>query len=514
MQMQPLDTSVDHDKRLPAKEGNNQVHVIPEQSQQQEERPEPIPFPSSNLTASITSEWHILLFAGTISLIPTAICLALFLSDVTTQLLLVPYIALQICTCLIAWKMRHSHRWNRLLSGFLVICVLSAFKSASFIPNIGNGEGQEEGEENPIYDKAVFYAITALWECSNAALIFGGEPLLNRNGIRDVGQIVLYSLAPCQVVFRSYCNGNNDGSSWQCFASSQTVWNSSSVHKMRVVWRSVHLFLAIVALWLFQAMLNKEGYLFRIASDNVIIETECLAIWSSLVVLIFNFPSHIWHTTLILTSFTPWLKGKQANLNVVNETLVVLPYGLIYTCTSTREFWSKWSRPGTQFIRHLFYHTLGGRKYWFFSIPFMFFLNGTSHYDLSYSINGDRAEVGWNVVFGVLSLAAMLEVGCDGLMDQYCTRIEGDSEYRAQSHHEVGGYAMNLNEGADSYANLDNQTTQPVSISADASNVNLPLWYRIARGMVAHVSLRVALYVLWHKCLHLSILTIVDGDSS
>jgi len=388
--------------------------------------------------------------------------------------------------------------------------VLSAFKSASFIPNINNGEGQEEGEENAVYEKAVFYAITALWECSNAALIIGGEPLLNRNGIRDVGQMVLYSLAPCQVIFRSYCAGNNDGRSWQCFASSQTVWNSNSVHKIRVVWRSVHLFFAIVALCLFQAMLDKEGYLFSIASNNIIIETECIAIWSSLVVLIFNFPSHIWHTSLILTSFTPWLKGKQANLNVVNEALVVLPYGLIYTCTSTREFWSKWSRPGTQFIRHLFYHTLGGRKYWFFSIPFMFFLNGTSHYDLSFSLTGDRAEVGWNTVFGVLALAAMLEVGCDGLMAKHC--IVGDSEYRAQSHHEVDGYAMNLNEGADSSANLNNQTIQPVSIPADANNVNLPLWYKIARGIVAHVSLRVALYVLWHKCLHLSIETIADGE--
>jgi len=93
----------------------------------------------------------------------------------------------------------------------------------------------------------------------------------------------------------------------------------------------------------------------------------------------------------------------------------------------------------------------------------MFGLNATSHYDLSFSIVGDRAELWWNLIFGTLAIVAMVEV----LGDSYFTNRDG----RIQDH----------------------------------SEVELPKWYVWIRGILLHLSLRLVLFFMIHKCFKMSL---------
>eukprot|EP00622_Pseudochattonella_farcimen_P006798 FR742661.1.p1 GENE.FR742661.1~~FR742661.1.p1 ORF type:complete len:169 (+),score=0.71 FR742661.1:34-507(+) len=139
----------------------------------------------------------------------------------------------------------------------------------------------------------------------------------------------------------------------------------------------------------------------------------------------------------------------------------IFPFGSVYFSTSTREFWSRWSRPAGALIRRMVFHPLGGQHRAWLSIPTMFVLNSASHYDLSYVVIGDRAESSWSVVFGVLCFAALLEVSV---------------------------------------------TKCVVSGSKAPAR-----WLQVSRGAVAHVSLRIALYVLMKHCLGISLSLMVLG---
>merc|ERR1711966_645876 len=88
-----------------------------------------------------------------------------------------------------------------------------------------------------------------------------------------------------------------------------------------------------------------------------------------------------------------------SQLSQLPQPRVILPYGWIYSSKSTREFWSRWSRPAMQLIRYLFYYPLGGRRNWYVSIPVTFLLNASGHFDLSYALVGDKSEVYWIAFF-------------------------------------------------------------------------------------------------------------------
>ena len=146
------------------------------------------------------------------------------------------------------------------------------------------------------------------------------------------------------------------------------------------------------------------------------------------------------------------------------------------TAKSTREFRSRWSRPATQLIRHLLYFPLGGRKRWYLSIPIMFGLNATSHYDLSRNLAGDPALIWWNTVFGTLAIVAMLEVAGDSYL------VPNSQPGQAR-----------------------NDTTTITGNEDGADEAAVPKWYIWARILLVHVSLRVVLYVMIHKCLRTSL---------
>jgi len=124
-----------------------------------------------------------------------------------------------------------------------------------------------------------------------------------------------------------------------------------------------------------------------------ILEAEGIVIYISFLVNIWNLPAHLYQ--LLMISY---------------PLQIICPYGSIYVSASSHEFWSKWSRPASSMIRHMFYYPLGGSGRAWLSIPLMFLLNASSHYSVSESIVGDRNETGWNIMFGILGIAATLEV--------------------------------------------------------------------------------------------------------
>jgi len=287
--------------------------------------------------------------------------------------------------------------------------------------------------------KGVIYAITGLWECSNAALIIGGKKLVNRYGIISFTNIMLYCAAPCQVKFVR--NGE--------VGASRYFDESSS----RLGKRTIHITLCLLGtLTLYYLLTIVQIRTFF--TSFILLELEYMAFMASMAVVVLNIPSHIWQLIHNVLQMTPELKVE-----------VILPYGWVYSSSSTREFWSRWSRPATLFIRHLFFYPLGGRERWYISIPVMFLLNASSHFDLSEALVGERSEGYWLALFGTLAIVAMLEL---------C----GDAFF---------GYSNDVGDA-----------------------VVYPKFYRYAKAIIAHASLRLVLYIMVHLCLKTSLSDLVS----
>ena len=98
-------------------------------------------------------------------------------------------------------------------------------------------------------------------------------------------------------------------------------------------------------------------------------------------------------------------------------------------------------------------------------------MNASSHYSVSEAIVGNKHERGWNIVFGTLAVAAMIEV----FGNKYIiptTRTDDDN-----------------NGGCTSY----------------------PKWWIVIRFVLAAVSLRIAAYTLLHVCFDASLEDMLSG---
>lgn len=229
--------------------------------------------------------------------------------------------------------------------------------------------------------------------------------------------------------------------------------NSINISSSRNRSRSLHIAMCFIGLGFIYYTLDTFTTLRNIIVSHhktIVLEVECLGIMSSLAVVLLDIPSHLWQC------FYDLLKKAQPSSSSSPQCQIVLPYGWVYSSTSTREFWSRWSRPASQVVRHLFYYPLGGKRRWYWSIPIMFLLNASTHYDVSNAIVGDKAEVWWNSLFGVLAGVAMLEVVGDKFF------LDGNDTSEGQ-------------------------------------------WYKWVKLILVHISLRVALYIMIHKCLKFSL---------
>ncbi|KAL7537145.1 hypothetical protein ACHAXR_007617 [Thalassiosira sp. AJA248-18] len=334
-------------------------------------------------------------------------------------------------------------RW---VIGFILLMTISSFKSGQLLASCDD-----------MTVKGVLYAITALWECSNAVLVIGGKKLKERFGINCPRDIILYTLAPCQVKFIPATQNFTvvDVCRRNCAPSGQMGK------------RSIHIALCILGVSTLYALLANVQPVQSFVTSFVLIELECLAFMASMAVVALDIPSHVWQIIHNLLAPTPPVALALSNGHALTTPKVILPYGWVYSSSSTREFWSRWSRPATQLIRHLLYYPLGGRDRWYISIPIMFLLNASSHFDLSYALVGDKAEVYWLALFGTLAAVAILEV----VGDSWCARVNGDG------------------------------------------NASFPSWYLYGKMFLAHASLRLVLYIMIHLCLKTSLGKILGIDN-
>ena len=321
--------------------------------------------------------------------------------------------------------------------GFIILFLTSAWKSGQLLASC-----------DTIFIKGVLYAITALWECSNAVLVIGGSDLAKRYGISSPKDVILYCLAPCQVKFvRTETRSQNN--LLQNWLPPVTQLGKRSIHILLCSCGALGLYYFI-----------QNDVVRTIFTSFILLELEYIALMASMAVVILDVPSHLWQLIYNTLDEVPIIHESTMTPSTAH---VILPYGWVYSLTSTRVFWSRWSRPATQLLRHLFYHPLGGRDRWYISIPVMFLLNASSHFDLSYALVGERSEVYWLALFGTLALVAMLEV----VGDQFFGHVNSEG------------------------------------------NTDFPKWYWYARAFVAHVSLRAVLYIMVHLCLKSSLSDLV-----
>lgn len=312
------------------------------------------------------------------------------------------YVTLHLCTVMLAVLCRSRTRPVRWAAGFACTMALAGFKTAVLMPALS--------EEIGLGGKMLVYATSALWECSNAALVFGGQALQSGFQISSYRRALIAGLIPCQLKFID------------CSQAGRTSQ------------RCVHL-----GAWFLFGILFRE-ILRTTASQNIIgaspiLEAECMAVLVSVAVLVCNLPAILCQIAMDLVLR---VLPDESDFRV----LVILPYGAILFSTCTRDFWNRWSRPATQLIRQMLYHPLGGSNRPWLSIPVMFAVNATSHYDVSKALVGDRAEWSWNVAFGVL--------GCAALIETYAVKLLLSSERQ----HEGGEEPDSVREHGNSRAGL------------------------------------------------------------
>ena len=351
-------------------------------------------------------EWN----PDVIAYLRAAIAMSPFVSYLCYKMQLVAllYLALQVLSIPLALKLRDHSGWIRWPSAFVIVALLGGIKTSSILRNFGNDN---------IAVKGTFYAFTAFWECSNAVHIFGGRDSMDRFGIINYQRAFFAVLCPAQIKFTA-----------QIFPRDQWVRSLLHIGGYLATFEMLRLVLRYVA----EAI---ELY--------AVLEAEAIVICISCLVHIWNIPPLLYQ--MFMTGY---------------RVQVIYPFGSIYCSTSSRDFWSKWSRPASSLIRHMFYYPLGGRGRAFLSIPLMFLLNASSHYSVSESLVGDKSELGWNMVFGALGLAATIEVYCDSVFEE---------------------------------------------INAEDGTRSTNKWWTRVRFVLASASLRFAAYTLLHKCLNSSL---------
>ena len=281
------------------------------------------------------------------------------------------YLIALLSTPLLAYRLRdwgtsRRYRWARYVVGLGGASCLSTFKSVLLIPVL-------LGRDRSLQSTVLLYAGTALWECSNVVLVFGGSEMLAQLNITSYKHAVCAACAPCQVKF-------------------------THARRPGLMTKRVNL----VVLWGLIGLGARALLQALPTIDSVVVEAEALAILLSSLVLVFDVPCLVWECLAIAVTFL---------CPAMQSVEVVLPYGAVYLSASPRDFWRRWSRPASQLIRHMVYYPLGGGKRAFVAIPIMFVLNACMHFQLSRDLVGDSSgSVWWLVIFGITGTAATIDV--------------------------------------------------------------------------------------------------------
>lgn len=345
------------------------------------------------------------------------------------KLMALPYLSIHLLSVPLALHLRDRQGWVRWLAGFLAVGALGQIKTAVMLSSFA--------ADTTVVTRGLFYAFTALWECSNAVPIFGGRAVLDRYGIESYRRAALAATCPSLIKF-----------------DAQPQPQSQPKH---LLVRSAQIGGYIGAFFGLRRLL---GYAVGFVEKHVVLEAEALAVLFSCLVNVWNVPPLLFQWAMM--AHHPTVR-------------VIYPYGSVYLTTSSRDFWSKWSRPATSLIRRMVYYPLGGGRRAWLSIPLMFLLNASGHFGVSEALVGDAAELGWLTVFGVLGLVATVEV--------------------------VGNQFLELE-------HIDPGTGVGTGRSV------APSWWWATRLVLAFVALRFAAFTLLRKCLNASLSDLVGSDEA
>ena len=133
-----------------------------------------------------------------------------------------PYFLLLLLSIPAAIRLQYMNSWIRWLVGFIVVAIMSGIKTAMLMTVFQN---------ESILIKGLFYAHTALWECSNCSLIFGGRAALEKFNIDSYSKGIVAALCPSQVKFVSPNHASS--STLQCH-DINTLWNKWEQNSMHL----------------------------------------------------------------------------------------------------------------------------------------------------------------------------------------------------------------------------------------------------------------------------------------
>ena len=334
---------------------------------------------------------------------------------------LTAYALLLVVTAMIGFWLRDAGPRVRWAAGFGCAGILGALLFVMVLPVLVPS-GQ-------VAHKAMLLAVLALWQCSNASLVFGGRRLLASFGVATWQRALLYGITPCQLRFVT----------------------QKHVVAGRTQRRCTHVACYLLAGLGLLEMLQSPALL-SIISSYVVLEIEAAALLASFFVVALDALPLLWQLCFDALHASTGAAAFCA--------LVVFPYGSIYCSFSSRDFWSRMSRPAGQLIRLMVYAPLGGARQQWLSVPLMFLFNGAAHFDVSDALLGRREEAGWITVYAILGAAATFEV----LVER---TLRGAS---------------------------DCEGMVPL--------LSVPRWWLHLRAVIAHLSLRAALFVVMRSCLH------------
>jgi hypothetical protein len=363
---------------------------------------------------------------------------------------------------------------------------------------------------------AAVFAVTALWECSNSALLFGGAALQAAHGITTRSSLLAAWAIPSQVNVLERAaqsvGGDDDDEERGLIvhggagAAAETCANRRHHHSpswRRLGVRCGHVTAYVACGVLFRFVL-KGGY------DNTddateqwgtpipvflrtVLELEAVVVMGACFIQALNvLPLLAQAVVLALRLCCLSSSSSSSSTPTGGGYQVILPYGSFYFVATTRAFWSRWSRPAGQVIRRMFLSPLQGRALcpsWVL-IPFMFLLNAQSHFLITIAVRRPAADADahaklvfyasllgyWVLAYGVLAAAAVLEIFFNVYVARQCHSSSISSSSVTVTVNEAGAHAI-----------VQQQQQQ---------QQRLPVWYRLVRGVVAHAAMRVAAYAV------------------
>jgi hypothetical protein len=349
-----------------------------------------------------------------------------------------------------------------------------------------------DSDMGAVWAAAAFaFAATALWECSNGALIFGGAALQTAHGITTLSALCAAWAVPAQVnVLRAQPAGASIEGLERLVAHGAHPAATAAArrrHHHHPTWQRLAVRGAQVGTYLTCGCLLRlavrelcgatDGWSIP-AFVRTVMEVEAVVMMGACFVHALNVLPLLAQAVALVAVRATQQSGIQ----------VIYPYGSFYFVSTTRAFWARWSRPAGQLIRRMLYTPLQGRRLcpaWVL-VPFVFLLNAQSHFLITIVVRRPAPSADahakmtfylallghWVLAYGVLAAAAVLETVLDPCV--------------APSRFGIVHVSVNMPDD-------DGLPTSDGPARA-ASAPPLPVWYCVVRGAVAHAALRVAAY--------------------